>query len=244
MANKETFLNALKALEKRLNLSFENLTQTLKAFEHPSLINYRKKETKPSYFQRLEFLGDRVLALSVTAYLYKTYPNASEGELAKRLTFLIRTETLADIAKKLNLSSCLHAQKKIFSTSGLPESVLADTTEALLGHIYETLGYEISTSIILNIWAPYFDLLETKTEEQLKDAKSQLQELILKQGTILPAYTTEKLSGEDHNPIFEATVALPNTMIYKATGTSKSKAEQAAATTALDSLNAFKNPKP
>lgn len=241
MANKKNLLSALKKLEKRLDISLEPFSKTMKAFEHPSIFCKSPSKKSPSYFQRLEFLGDRVLSLVITNYLYHTYPLASEGELAKRLTFLIRTETLAEIAKKLDLASCLNTQTEGFSDAGtIPESVLADTIEMLIGHIYETLGYGVSSSVILKVWTPYLEQVGLKTTNQLKDAKSQLQEEILKKGTLLPIYHSSRLSGEDHNPIFETTVTLPCQSIYKSTGPSKSKAEQSAALLALKSLHSLK----
>jgi|GEM_PF-1944047 len=245
MANKKNFLTALKKLELLLGIAFPSLPKTIKAFEHPSIFCKTNRKKSPSYFQRLEFLGDRVLSLVLTDYIYNTYTSASEGELAKRLTFLIRTETLASIAKELDLFSCLNTQTDAFNTlDSTPESILADTTEVLIGHIFETFGYKVSSSVILKVWAPYLKKVGLKTENQLKDAKSRLQEIILKKGTELPVYKSTRISGEDHKPVFETTLTLPCNTIYKSTGASKAKAEQSVAATAISSLSPscnFKN---
>ena len=149
--------------------------------------------------ERLEFIGDRVLGLSVAAILYKMYPNESEGNLACRHAKLVSTKTLAQIAKKIGLNSELHYGHM---TGGKTNHVLANGMEAVLGAIFLDSGFDAAYSVIAESWT---DLASTETIQ--KDPKTTLQEFVQKTDSgALPIYEYAKPTGAPHNPEFSVTV--------------------------------------
>lgn len=150
--------------------------------------------------ERLEFIGDRVLGLSVAGLLYDMYPDDSEGGLARRHAQLVSTETLARVA------ACLDIEKHIkhgHMTSGKINHVLANTVEAILGAIFLDSGFESARKLIVEIWTP----LAAAEINAPKDAKTALQELAQKNGSgSLPIYKYSEPMGASHNPVFTATV--------------------------------------
>lgn len=220
----------------RFGLRLEDLPLLAKAMEHPSL-TCTIKPRPLSVFERLEFLGDRVINLSVAAYLILTYPKEHEGELARRHSYLVRTTTLAGIALSLNLPGILITQKNVVDAAGnMPQSVLADVVEVLYGYIFQTKGYETAASFVLQTLEPYRQQLREAPLESFKDHKSRLQELYLKRFGRLPLYTSFKIGGADHAPIFKTTITLPDGTTLEAQGSSKRVAEQTAAALAIDAL--------
>lgn len=229
-------LEALKNLGSKLGLDLVRQKGIWETFEHPSL-TCAKRRRPFSSFQRLEFLGDRIVGLVVADYLYKTFPDAAEGELSSRLSKLVCTETLARIAEELSISSCLKIQRQFFGKdNSLPNSVLADAMEAFVGFVHQAYGLNRVMEVIEKLWQPYYEEVGRCSEADLKDAKSRLQEHFLGRGLGLPVYQSKKVAGTDHDPIFEALVTLPTSQIYKAEGSSKRKAEHAAAKIALNNL--------
>jgi ribonuclease-3 len=179
--------------------------------------------------ERLEFIGDRVLGLSVADMLYKMYPNEDEGNLARRHAFLVSTETLAGIAKELNLEKDL---RHGHMTGGKINHVLANGMEAIFGAIFLDSGFDVARKIIVQL------LNDIATSEIVapKDAKTTLQELVqkTKPGT-LPIYKYMEPTGASHNPVFTVTV----TALGKSangTGPSKKVASLIAAENLLKNL--------
>ena len=150
--------------------------------------------------ERLEFIGDRVLGLSVAELLYKMYPNEAEGGLARRHATLVSTETLAHVAMQIGLQNRV---KHGHMTGGKINHMLANTMEAVLGAIFLDSGFETVKQIIVNIWT------ELAAAEIIapKDSKTALQEFVQKSDAgALPVYTYQDPTGSSHNPIFTATV--------------------------------------
>lgn len=164
--------------------------------------------------ERLEFIGDRVLGLSVAEMLYNMYPNDAEGELARRHAFLVSTETLARIAKDVELEKNL---RHGHMTGGKINHVLANAMEAILGAIFLDSGFESARDIIFGLW---HDMAAAEINAP-KDAKTALQEFVQKteHGT-LPVYKYTEPTGASHNPEFTATVTA---MGKSATGVGSSK---------------------
>lgn len=187
---------------------------------------------KTASYERLEFLGDRVLGLVVATMLYEQHPDENEGILARRFTELVREETLAEVAHTLSLPDLLITHENELRQN---QSILADVCEALLGALYLDQGLETVQNFILPIWLP----LMRQNKKAPKDAKSTLQELAQKKGQVLPKYTVLKKTGPDHAPIFEIEVCIPH--IGSAIGISDSKktAEQQAAKSLLEKLHAL-----
>lgn len=196
-----------------------DLTHALTHKSHPAAKNY----------ERLEFLGDRVLNLSIAEWLFETYPEYSEGELAKHHAALVREETLAQVADAWELNGFIRVGNSAKAQEQLPPSILADAVEAILGSLFLAVGFKILKDVILTHWTPY---LETVT---IQDAKSTLQEKVQAGGHPLPRYTVKSSDGKDHNKTFTIEVAC---VLGAATGigSSKKAAAQAAAAELLTQL--------
>lgn len=150
--------------------------------------------------ERLEFIGDRVLGLSVAAMLYEMYPGEPEGNLARRHAFLVSTDTLAQVAKKIELEKQL---RHGHMTGGKTNHILANAMEAILGAIFLDSGFETARKIITDIW---HDLASAEVVAP-KDAKTTLQEFVQKNGHgDLPIYEYNEPTGASHNPEFTVTV--------------------------------------
>ena len=175
--------------------------------------------------ERLEFIGDRVLGLSVAALLYEMYPDDNEGGLARRHATLVSTETLAMVAKQLEIEKHLHHGHM---TGGKINHILANAMEAILGAIFLESGFEIAKNVIYEIWT------ELARAEIIapKDAKTALQEFVQKTDNgALPVYEYLEPTGASHNPQFNVTVTA---MGKSATGVGSSK--KAASLDAADKL--------
>lgn len=150
--------------------------------------------------ERLEFIGDRVLGLSVAAMLYDMYPNDNEGNLARRHAFLVSTDTLARVASQIELEKHL---KHGHMTGGKINHILANAMEAILGAIFLESGFEVARKIIIDIWT---DMAAAEIVAP-KDSKTALQEFVQKNGHgDLPTYEYDEPKGESHNPEFTVTV--------------------------------------
>ncbi len=150
--------------------------------------------------ERLEFIGDRVLGLSVAAMLYEMYPNEAEGNLARRHAFLVSTETLAHVAKQIELEPLL---RHGHMTGGKINHILANAMEAILGAIFLDSGFETARTVVTDIWRE----LASAEIVAPKDAKTALQEFVQKRGHgDLPVYEYGEPTGASHNPEFSVTV--------------------------------------
>lgn len=151
--------------------------------------------------ERLEFVGDRVLGLTVAELLYQMYPNESEGELARRHAVLVSTETLAMVANELNLAKRVHHGHM---TAGRIQHILANATEAIFGAIFLESGFDTARSVIAEIWR---DLAAADVTAP-KDAKTTLQELVQRESVgDLPEYEYMEPTGASHKPVFRVRVS-------------------------------------
>ena len=179
--------------------------------------------------ERLEFIGDRVLGLSVAGLLYEMFPNEAEGELARRHATLVSTQTLALVAQEIGLEKHI---RHGHMTAGRVQHVLADAMEAVFGAIYLESGFDVARDIIVARWR---DLAAAEIVAP-KDAKTALQEYVQKTSTgELPVYEYLPQSGPSHNPVFNVSVtALGKTATGQ--GSSKKEASTAAAAELLKIL--------
>lgn len=177
---------------------------------------------KSAPYERLEFLGDRVLGLIVADMLYHTFGKEKEGELARRFTGLVREETLAFIAKDLNLGNLLITNENELRTN---QSILSDVCEAVLGALYLDRGLDVVRAFMEPIWHPLLHM-EKKAP---KDAKSALQEWSQQNGHRLPVYTLVDKIGAEHAPQFMMQVEIIGIGSARGQGTNKKMAEQEAA---------------
>lgn len=185
---------------------------------------------KSAAYERLEFLGDRVLGLVVAEMLYLAFPKENEGQLARRFTALVREETLAEVSVQLELPALLITNENELRHN---PSVLADVCEAILGALFLDQGLDAVRTFMTPLWTP----LLTRTPEAPKDSKSTLQEWAQKKGYALPIYTVLKKIGTDHAPCFLMQVEIMGVGLATAEGVSKKIAEQACATELLKNLN-------
>lgn len=172
--------------------------------------------------ERLEFIGDRVLGLSVAGLLYEMYPNETEGELARRHAMLVSTETLGSVAKELGLDKHI---RHGHMTAGRVVHVMADAMEAVFGAIYLDSGFDVARDVIVDIWRE----LAAQDIIAPKDPKTALQELVQQSDNgNLPAYEYLEATGASHNPVFNVRVSAMGKSAT-GTGTSKKAASLAAA---------------
>ncbi len=176
--------------------------------------------------ERLEFLGDRVLGLVISDVLMERYPQASEGELAKRYNALVRKETCYAVAKKIGLGTFLIMSDSERASGGAQkETILADACEALLGALYKDAGFDRAQKFIIQSWMPFMD----NSEGVPADAKSTLQEWAQAHKKALPVYSEVSRTGPDHEPVFTTEVILDGVAPESGTGNSKRIAEHNAA---------------
>jgi ribonuclease-3 len=181
-----------------------------------------KFRAKKNDFERLEFLGDRVLGLAIAEMLYKEHQKEKEGELAKRFASLVSKESCTHVAESINLLSYL----SVIKVDIVPHSsILADAMEALLGAIYLDGGFDAVKKTIHHLWK---DLLN-QTIQTSKDFKSVLQELSQSHKKGLPKYDVIEMTGPAHAPIFIVRVTIEDMGSEEAQGATKKQAEQFAA---------------
>ena len=220
------------AFEKNSGLTFENKTLLVQAFTHRSYLN-ENKDAKLKHNERLEFLGDAVLEIIVTDYLFKNFPDKAEGELTAYRSALVNTTTLSQVAVKLGMNDYLLLSRGESKDEGRARQyILADALEELIGAIYLDQGYDKTAEFISK---NLLSLLDTIVENRLwQDAKSHFQEEAQERAGITPTYSTVKEIGPDHNKRFVVAVYLNNERVAEGQGQSKQEAEQAAAEKALE----------
>jgi len=199
------------------------------ALTHPSVTN---RERSGDY-QRLEFVGDRVLGLVIAARVFREDPAAREGELAVRYNALVRRETLARAAARLDLGRFLQLSRSEEEQGGRDKpTILADALEAVIGALYFDAGLEVAKRFIEQALGPYLE-----DGEAVKDAKTRLQELLQTGGGRPPDYRVVERSGPDHAPFFVVEVRAEDGRTCVGEGGSRRAAEQAAAAAMLDELH-------
>ncbi len=219
----------MSSLEKSLEYSFKNEELLNNALTHSSYAN----ETHYKYGsnERLEFLGDSVLSVIVTDYLYKTYPNKPEGELTKLRASLVCEKSLSSFSRILNVGEFLRLGKGEKANGGAERaSLLADAFESILAAVYLDGGMEPARRLVMR-----FILQELKhtDDEVFKDYKTSLQEIIQRNPEERLSYILIGESGPDHDKCFTVEVHLNSNVIGTGTGKSKKYAEQDAARQAL-----------
>lgn len=218
----------LTELEAALNYKFNDLSLLKLALTHKSV----SKGTYPENNERLEFLGDAVLQIIVSDYLYHTYPKLAEGQLAKIRALLVSQPTLADKARDLGLNNYLKVGKGEERTHARErDSLLCDTYEAVLGAVYLDSDINTVKPLIINN-------LDEWDKEQLLiiDAKSTLQEHLQQSAQTTPTYKLAEESGPDHEKQFVVEVSFGNQVLGRGIGRSKKEAAQNAAREALQKL--------
>lgn len=210
---------------------FKNQKLLNRALTHRSALNEKNSSDETSN-ERLEFLGDAVLELATTEFLFHTYPKEAEGILTAYRSSLVKTESLAETALELGLGEQLHMSKGEEATGGRENvGILADTMEAYLGALYLDQGIEAVTELLTVILFPKItDIIKNKL---YKDAKSYLQEVVQALGFETPTYEVLTEVGPDHDKEFTVAVSVGDKIVGRGSGRSKQSAQQAAAREAL-----------
>jgi ribonuclease-3 len=184
-------------------------------------------------FERLEFLGDRVLGLVVADYLWRRFEGEPEGDLTRRHTHLVRREALVRVAETIGLGHhlVLSRAEATAGAAGNP-GILADACEALVAAIYLDGGFEAASAFVRRFWEPLIE----EMEEPPRDPKTALQEWVQARGLALPAYELVATSGPDHAPLFTVRANVAGGDPATATASSKRSAETKAAAMLLDRL--------
>lgn len=188
--------------------------------------------------ERLEFLGDAVLKLTITEYLFNRYSNLQEGVLTKYRAKLVSDKMLSMLAKKINLKDKMNLGSTV-SKQDIPDSVLGDAVEALIAAVYLEKGIEVAKSFILDLWQE--DMQDAIDKALELEYKSRLQELIQDKYKKLPEYKVLASFGPDHKKEFELGVYLNDKLLAKAKAFSKKEASQAAAKLALEDKEEWLN---
>lgn len=221
-------MDKLAALMRRLDYQFNDIDRLKLALTHRS--------KSANNYERLEFLGDSILGFVVAEWLYQNYPKLAEGKLSRMRSSLVRKETLAQVARSLNLSEYLILGEGELKSGGFNrDSILSDTVESLIGAIYLDAGFSHASDFIFKNFKPHLD--EVSENSSLKDAKSQLQEYMQKRGLTLPDYEIIDTRGHQHEQEFTVECRLVDLKLNaQATANSRRLAEQKSAHAVLREL--------
>lgn len=218
-------MNDINSLMKNIKYSFNDISNLNEALTHSSY----DKNAKIQNYERLEFLGDRVLGLIIASKLYMENINSSEGDLAKKLSYLVCKSTLKKVADQIELGKYIKYSNKIDSL----DSIKANALEALIGAIFLDSNLRKTSKVILFLWKNCFDNINLAEF----DPKSRLQEWCLKYKKKLPEYKLVEKIGPDHQPKFKIKVLIDNFTYSLADGNSKQVAEINAAEKLLKKIS-------
>jgi ribonuclease-3 len=217
---------------EKLGVPFKNLNYLIEALTHRSYLN-ENRGVISTHNERLEFLGDAVLELAVTNFLFLKYPAKDEGELTAYRASLVNTYSIASAAEALGINDMLLLSKgESRDTGRARQIILANAFEALLGAIYLDQGYEVAEAFLQkHLYTKIDEIIETRAWQ---DAKSHFQEVAQDRKSTTPSYRTLQEVGPDHDKQFTVGAFLGNEEIARGKGKSKQEAEQSAAQAALE----------
>ena len=219
-------INNLLTLEKKIQIKFKNKKNLLKSLTHKSFDSTNNNE-------KLEFIGDRVLGLVISKKLFELYPDDTEGNLDKKLAFLVNKDRCCEIGKKINLDKFIITGTSKQKRNNIVDKIISDTCEALIGAIYLDLGFIVVEKFINRLWQHH---LQKSIKPQI-DAKTKLQEYSLKRYKKLPLYHLIGSSGPKHKPIYKISVIIKESKKFIGAGASKQEAEQNGAAKLLRDIN-------
>lgn len=226
-------MSKLELLCERLDHRFRQIDLLREALTHSSSDSSRRGAGAGRDYDRLEFLGDRVLGVIIAEHLFERFPDADAGHMARRYNALVRRETLADVARAIDLGDHLILSVSERETGGADKpAILADACEAVIAAIYLDGGIEAARQFVLAYWSELAADLTTAP----KDAKTELQEWAHKIACPPPVYVTVTEEGPPHEPVFTIEVRIEGYPPATGSGPSKRVAEQAAAGAMLEQL--------
>ena len=223
----------INQLEEIISYSFKNKQLLESALIHPSYISENKKKIsiENSDFERLEFLGDRVLGLAISSIIYKKFNNNNEGDLSKKLSYLVQKNFLYKISLNIKIDRFLKFSSK--KNEKMNISILADSIESIIGALYLDGGFKNAKKFIESKWGPYLNI----EDQNMQDPKTKLQELSQKKLKKLPDYNLIKKEGPSHGPIFTVSLKVLNLKKIISSGSTIREAEKNAASIALKLIN-------
>jgi ribonuclease-3 len=224
-----------RELAQRLGLQFSDYLLLSRALTHRSYLNEHPEAIEDN--ERLEFLGDAILDFLVGAWLYNRFPEMAEGALTRLRSALVRTETLADFARNIDLGSAMRLGRGEAESGGRQRAaLLCATFEAFVGALYLDQGIKT----VIEFVEPFLDSVANQllNSERARDPKSQLQEWTQSRGLGAPTYHTVAATGPDHAKIFDVEVLVNGSVRGRGTGNSKQAAAKAAAREAIKVLGA------
>jgi ribonuclease-3 len=223
----------INKFEITIGYIFKNKKLLINSLIHPSSATDNKKNKIKTMndFERLEFLGDRVLGLAISSIIYKKFTENNEGDLSKKLSYLVQKNFLHKISNDLKIDNILNYSFK--KNEKMNISILADSIESLIGAIYLDGGFVNAKKFINRFWGPYFNI----NEKNMQDFKTKLQEISQQKSKKLPEYKLVKKAGPSHSPIFTISLKVLSLKKIKASGSSIREAEKNAAKIALVLLN-------
>jgi len=218
-------------LEEKISHRFQDKKLLKTALTHSSTgVGYN--------YERLEFLGDRVLGLVIAELLYVRFPSEAEGDLAKRLAALVQGAFLAEVAREMELGSFIELSEGEAQAGGAEnDHILADVFESLIGALYLDGGFQKCQDLIHALWQDRLDIMKTPPQHP----KTKVQEWAQQEGLPLPSYTIINQSGPDHAPVFEIEISVKGHTPVTAQGKSRQEAEKLAAQNFFETLK--KQPK-
>ena len=232
---KKNSMGDLTTLEKKLGLKFKNKDLLTQAFIHRSYLN-ENPNFHLAHNERMEFLGDAVLELAVTEYLYKEFPKEPEGELTTWRAALVNAPSLSQIAKELDFNGYLLLSRgEAKDTGKARDYILANCLEAFIGAVYLDQGYKKAKEFVDKVLIK--ELPKILEKKLFRDSKSHFQEQAQEKEKITPAYKVLEEEGPDHAKNFVIGVYLGEKLIAKGEGSSKQEAEEQAAKNALRKNN-------
>ena len=218
----------LTAFAQRLGHPYRDPELLVRALTHASISSSTRQSN-----ERLEFLGDRVLALTMAQALFMGDRGAAEGQLAPRFNALVRQETCADVAREIGLGDVLKlGRSETMSGGRRKEALLGDAMEALIASIFLDAGFETAQQVVLRLWGARI----ANVDLDARDAKTALQEWAQARGYTTPTYTELNRDGPDHQPNFTVEVRLQNSEVAEGRAGTKRQAEQSAAKALLARL--------
>ena len=226
----------LNIFEKKINYKFKDIKILSQSLTHPSYYKEKNKDNYNNQFERLEFLGDRVLGLTISSLLFNKYKFFNEGDLSKKYSYLVQKNFLFKISNNLEIEEILLYNFKK-NNKKMYVSILSDSVESLIGAIYIDGGYKNSFNFIKKFWEPYLDIEVT----EIHDPKTKLQELSQQIQKKLPEYNLIKKEGPSHSPLFTISLKVLDQKKIISTGDSIRDAEKNAASIALKNINEKKN---
>ncbi len=235
--DEEGFNNPLEDFEEAIGIRFGDRSWLRAALTHPSYwgdFAIPETERLARSYERLEFLGDSVIALSVCTHLFRLYPDHNQGLLSKAKAYLVSRTVLLNVARRINISEYLRIGKGVEETAGRDHSsFMVDCLEALVGAIYMDKGFQTASDFVYEIIKEDFNEI---LDKGIQDHKTSLQEIVQKKFKCLPRYKLISQTGPEHHKLFKVEVLVDGEKYGEGEGYSKKEAETIAAKQAIMKL--------